>query len=98
MRSKLEYLSACWEHAHGHWLATVVGFVVVIYSALTTWENVVALPEWAKPEKWPKLPLPWALFVASLVLFWIVLEGGHRLKVSRESDYTKEREAFEQIA
>jgi hypothetical protein len=56
----------------------VVAVLIFGYSLLTEWEAILILPEWAKPEKWPKLPWPYAVAALAIAAVFIMLEGGSR--------------------
>jgi hypothetical protein len=74
--SRWKHFRECWERARHHRAVAVGAFGVVVYSVLTTYvEPLVEIPRISIP----KLPLPWALTLVFLALFFIVLEGSYRL-------------------
>ena len=77
--NRLQYLSACWDHAQHHWVAAVLIATGFAYSALTGWGEIVYLPRWARIETWPKLPLSSALVITLAAVLFIAIEGGFRL-------------------
>jgi len=74
----------------------MITILVNIYSELTTWEPIIKLPEWAKPEKWPKLPWPFASAFLPVACAFILLEGGVRLH--EETVKTYETRLAEEIS
>jgi hypothetical protein len=91
-----DYFGKCWKNASEHWSIAVLATLSTVYSILTASEPLVNFPEWAKAERWPKLPVAWASAIAFAALFWIVLEGGCRLRqktlVEHAAELTGEKE------
>jgi hypothetical protein len=81
-KTRSEYFIDCWKHAKNHWSVSLLVLLSFVYSLLLNWGPVIQLGDWADTSKWPKLPLPWALFISSLGLLFITLEGGYRLRTT----------------
>lgn len=81
---KIEYLQQCWKQAKNHWVATIIAALSFVYSALTNW---VALPSAMRLDRWPKLPIPWAIAICAGAGFWIALVGGYHLKKLQEQEF-----------
>jgi hypothetical protein len=90
--NRRQHLERCWEHAQHHWVIGVFLFFVLLYGLYTDYGPFVELPEFHLK----KLPLPWALVIVCVGLFFIVLEGGYRLQRAEKERWSKELEAVKE--
>jgi hypothetical protein len=62
-KSRWQHSLECWRHAKSHRVVGVAIGLGALYTAYTTWGPLVDLPDVIKPDRLPKVPLPWALVV-----------------------------------
>jgi len=65
----------------------VIAAVLFVYSFVVDYGELIGLPDWTRPERWPKIPLAWATAIIFAALFFIVLEGGIRLRGEAETKF-----------
>lgn len=86
MRTRLAHFKACWQSARSHWLFVLMAILLTAYAAWTTFEPAFAdVPDWARPEKWPKLQFHSVLVLVLLGLTWVLVEGSYRLNRGAKS-------------
>jgi hypothetical protein len=94
--TSVEYFKKCWKFARHHKIAVAVAFAFAIYGILVDYGPILALPEWSKPDKWPKLPVSWALVVVLVAIAYILMEGGASLHRETLRSGEAERKSYEQ--
>jgi len=84
------YIETCWRHAKYHWAAVVIVSLAAVYDFLIGVGIILKLPDWLRPDKWPKIPLAWFCVVALCGAVFVLLEGGLRNQRSLRDKHATE--------
>ena len=76
LSSRWDYFKQCGEHARKHRGAAVVSITFAAYALVSNLAPFVELPTFVLP----KIPLPWAAVVVLMVVLFMLIEGGYRLR------------------
>jgi hypothetical protein len=78
-KTRTGHFGECWKHARRHRAVAVILLLGSAYVAYTSWGSLIKVPDWAKPDNLPKLPIPWAVTIILVAVLFVVIEGSYRL-------------------
>jgi hypothetical protein len=84
--TRWEHVRECWDHVRHHWAVEVLITILGIYALYTEYGVLLRIPNWARPESWPKMPISWFLAVLFFVLLLVVVEGSYRIHGTYSTD------------
>lgn len=73
------HVKSCYNSARNHRAVVSLVGLIAIYAAYTTYVPAIQVPEWAKPDRWPKIPFCWFMVIAVMAALLIIIEGSFRM-------------------